>query len=195
MKSRDIRCSCKMTLYCLVWFAVVATLLVWEEPQALSQTSVVARNIFSFMWTPNETMKIIRSTPGAMRAASDVATLEESRLTIGNVGIQCRQLTVFFRMDGPTYGVKVVGSPDVNGRTIWKIEAEDVVMLHLHEGGHATGKALSIDFLTGRASLNNPVVVSPQGRVVDGNRLLMNLRDGTSHLEGSKFIIMATKPF
>src|SRR5260221_5678945 len=127
-----------------------------------------------------------------MRAAGDVATFEESRMVLRNTTIRCRFLTVFFAQDEAADGVKAVGPRGFGTRTISKVEGRGDVII-VHQDQTATGGAITIDFRTGAANLNDRVVVSQGHKVLRGDRLLMDLRTGMSRLEGPKFLIISDR--
>ena len=179
--------SRKIALYCLLWPAMVGGALLWAEPHALSQTSVM--DVLHFIWSRDQILKIV-SAPNMIRLAGDVATVGESRMVLGNTVIRCRFLTVFFTHDEAANGIKAVGPAGIGDRTISKVEGRgDVIIVHQHET--ATGGVITIDFGTGVANLTDDVTVFGGRKAIHGDRLLMDLRTGRSRLEVPKVWILS----
>ena len=155
----------------------------WVNKPVGPLRGVVARDVFHFVWSRDQILKI-ESTPDRMRWAGGAATIEESRMVLGNTAIRSRSLTIFFAQDEAADGVKAI-TEGIDALTIWKVEARDV-MIRTHDQ-IATGGSFILDFRTGAANLNDNVAVSQGHNLVRGERLLFDLRTGTSRLEGPKF--------
>lgn len=118
----------KMIPDCLLWLSVFGAILLSAGPRALSQTpTLVARDVFHFIWSRDQILKI-ESAPKSMRSAGDVATLEQGRVVIGNTVVRCKFLTVFFAPHEAADGAKAVGPPGIGDQAIWKVEGRQVMM-------------------------------------------------------------------
>jgi lipopolysaccharide export system protein LptA len=92
---------------------------------------------------------------------------------------------VFFAQDEALEGVKAVGAAGIDARTIWKVEARDILIRNRDQV--ARGGSIIVDFRKGVTNLNDNVVVAQGPKLLKGERLLFDLRTGTSRLEGPEF--------
>jgi lipopolysaccharide export system protein LptA len=124
-----------------------------------------------------------------MRSGATAATFEESGVALGDTAIRSQSLTVFLAQDEATDGVKAVGVPGIDGRTIWKIEARRRVVLR-NRDQIAIGEFVTIDFRTGEANLNGNVIVAQGPNSLKGEHLFLDLRTGRSRLDGYEYWIV-----
>jgi lipopolysaccharide export system protein LptA len=171
-------------------FAMVTAATVLAGATVLARVSALAQqgppNALQGFSTNRDKPVNIKAASLEVRDKEKVATFSgDVHVVQGDTDMRCKTLTVFYDDNSKKDGVKAVQPGPAGGGQIRRMEARGNVVV-TQKDQIATGDRGDFDMRTNTVVLSGKVVVTKGQDVLRGERLVVNLTDGVSRMEGGR---------
>jgi len=171
-------------------FAIVVAATVLAGATVLARVSALAQqgppNALQGFSTNRDKPVNIKAASLEVRDKEKVATFSgDVHVVQGDTDMRCKTLTVFYDDNSNKDGVKAAQPGPAGNGQIRRMEARGNVVV-TQKDQIATGDRGDFDMRTNTVVLSGKVVVTKGQDVLRGERLVVNLTDGVSRMEGGR---------
>jgi lipopolysaccharide export system protein LptA len=171
-------------------FAIVMAAILLAGATVLGRVSALAQqgppNALQGFSTNRDKPVNIKAASLEVRDKEKVATFSgDVHVVQGDTDMRCKTLTVFYDDNSNKDGVKTAQPGPAGNSQIRRMEARGNVVV-TQKDQIATGDRGDFDMRTNTVVLSGKVVVTKGQDVLRGERLVVNLTDGVSRMEGGR---------